>query len=274
MRRILATGAFALLAAAPLPAQQPAPFDHSLFDELLGAHVSEAGLVDYDAFGSSPDFQLYLTTLAQADLDPLPESERLALWINAYNAYTIELINRHGERESIRNINKTLGLFGGKGPWKERLAEVAGSVWTLDEIEQEIIRKRFSEPRIHFALVCAAIGCPPLRNDAYAGEQLDRQLDDQAEAFLVESPAKNRIDTAEGVAYLSPIFDWYREDFPAGTAGLGGFMARFHPPGPVKEFLQSGRFQVESTDYDWSLNIHRGASTPGEIRESGNHFPS
>ncbi len=197
---------------------------------------------------------LRLTTLAQAHLDPLPESERLSLWINAYNAHTIELINRRGERKSIRNINKTLGLFGGKGPWKERLAEVAGSVWTLDEIEQEIIRKRFSEPRIHFALVCAAIGCPPLRNEAYVGERLDRQLGDQARAFLAESPAKNRIDTAEGVAYLSPIFDWYREDFPAGTAGLGGFIARFHPSGPVKELLQSGRFRVEFTDYDWSLN--------------------
>ncbi len=274
MRKTLAIAAFALMAGGPLSAQQPAAFDHALFDELLGAHVSEAGRVDYEAFGSSPDFHLYLTALAEAQLDPLPESERLALWINAYKAYTIELINRHGERESIRKINKTLGLFGGKGPWKERLADVAGRVWTLDEIEQEIIRKRFSEPRIHFALVCAAIGCPPLRNEAYLGEALDRQLNDQARAFLVKSPAKNRIDTTEGVAYLSPIFDWYREDFPAGTAGLGGFMARFHPSGPTKDLLQSGRFRVEFTDYDWSLNIHDDPSAPGESRESGNHVPS
>jgi len=259
MRRLLTSAAFALLANGTLSAQQPATFDHSLFDQLLRAHVSPDGLVDYDAFGSSPDFQPYLAALSEASLEFLPDSERLAFWINAYNAYTIELINRHGERESIRNINKTLGLFGGKGPWKERLAETAGKAWTLDEIEQEIIRKQFSEPRVHFALVCAALGCPPLRNEAYVGESLDRQLDEQARAFLLDSPEKNRVDSEKGVVYLSPIFDWYREDFPAGSAGLGGFLLRFHPPGAARDLLQSGQFRVESTDYDWTLNRGPGS---------------
>jgi len=227
MMKILTAATLVLLAGTSLSAQGPETFDHSLFDDLLRAHVSRDGLVDYDAFGRSPEFQLYLAALAEARLDPLAEPERLALWINAYNAYTIELINRHGERESIRN---------------------------LDEIEQDIIRKRFSVPRIHFALVCAALGCPPLRNEAYVGEELDRQLGDQARAFLVESPEKNRVDPTNGVVHLSPIFDWYRDDFPVGFAGLGGFLARFHPPGPARDLLQSGRFQVEFTDYDWSLN--------------------
>ena len=123
-------------------------------------------------------------------------------------------------RESSRNINKTLGLFGGKGPWKERLAKVAGQRWTLDEIEQEIIRKRFSEPRIHFALVCAAIGCPPLRNQAFTGGRLDEQLDEQARKFLLESPEKNRVDPANGAVFLSPIFDLYREDVPPTPSGM------------------------------------------------------
>ncbi len=245
---------FALPAAGPLSAQQSAAFDHSLFDELLGAHVSPDGMVDYDAFGTSPDFQRYLSALAGASLDPLPDSERLAFWINAYNAYTIELINRHDERESIRKINKTLGLFGGKGPWKERLADAADDSWTLDEIEQDIIRKEFSEPRIHFALVCAALGCPPLRSEAYVGERLDRQLDEQARIFLLDSPDKNRVDPENGVVFLSPVFDWYREDFPSGIPGLGEFLLRFHPPGPARDLLQSGEFSVEFTDYDWKLN--------------------
>jgi len=256
-------GVVAFLAGAPLSAQQPEAFDHSVFDELLRANVNRDGLVDYDAFGRSPEFQEYLAALSAADLEPLSEPERLALWINAYNAYTIELINRHGERESIRNINRTLGLFGGKGPWKERIANVAGDGWTLNEIEHEIVRKRFSEPRIHFALVCAALGCPSLRNEAYSGERLDHQLDEQARAFLLESPAKNRIDTAEGVAYLSPIFDWYREDFPPGSTGLGGYLAPFHAPGPARELLESGRFQVKHTHYDWSLNREAGPD-PGQ----------
>jgi hypothetical protein len=244
-----------LLAAGPaLRAQESQTFDHSIFDSLLRDHVSPEGLVDYDAFARSPDFKQYLGLLGEARPAPLSEAERLAFWINVYNAYTIELINSHGERKSIRNINKTLGIFSGKGPWKERLAKVAGTVWTLDEIEHEIIRQRFTEPRIHFALVCAALGCPPLRNEAYSGEHLEAQLDDQAKRFLTESPGKNRVDREERVVHLSRIFDWYRDDFPAGSEGLGRFLAQYHPIGPKRELLDSGRFEVKFTDYDWSLN--------------------
>lgn len=235
-------------------AQAPPTFDHDRFDRLLGAHVDREGRVDYDAFAESSAFRSYLASLGRAELRSLGPDERLALWINAYNAWTIELINRHGERESIRNINKTLGLFSGKGPWNERLAHVAGETRTLDEIEHEIIRERFSESRIHFALVCAARGCPPLRREAYTGERLVAQLDDQARTFLLESPTKNRVDIDEGMVYLSPIFDWYRQDFPEGTAGLGRYLAGFHPPGAHRTLLESGAFEVRFTEYDWSLN--------------------
>ena len=245
-----------LLACVSLPAAAQVPaFDHSTFDGLLRAHVTEEGLVDYDAFGRSPEFREYLQALTGARPDGLPEAERLAFWINAYNAYTIELINRHQERKSIRNINKTLGFISGKGPWKERMAEAGGRTWTLDEIEHEIIRKEFQEPRIHFAVVCAAMGCPPLRTEAYTSHELDRQLDEQTRAFLLESPAKNRVDPASGTAFLSPIFDWYREDFPEGKEGLGRYLAPFFPPGPARDLLESGRFDVEFTEYDWSLNV-------------------
>ena len=213
--------------------------------------------MDYEAFAQSPDFQRYLASLAGADLAGLPDSDQLAFWINAYNAYTIELINRHEERESIRNINKTLGLFRGKGPWNERFAEVAGKVWTLDEIEHEVIRKRFAEPRIHFALVCAALGCPPLLPEAYVGPRLDVQLDDRTRVFLLESPRKNRVDPEAGKVYLSPIFDWYREDFPIEPSAFGAFLARYHPPGRARALLESGDFEIQHTDYDWSLNAAR-----------------
>lgn len=243
------------LLAAPASGQvQRGTFDHGIFDALLQQHVTGEGLVDYAAFARSDRFQDYLERLAEVDMAPLSNPERLALWINAYNAYTIELINRHDERESIRNINKTLGFISGKGPWKERFAEVAGYTYTLDEIEHEVIRPRFGEPRIHFALVCAAMGCPPLRNEAYTGARLDEQLEDQGRVFLRDHPDKNRIDVEGGRVALSPIFDWYREDFPEERGAFGRYLARFLPEGAERSLLNSGSFEVEHTQYDWSLN--------------------
>jgi hypothetical protein len=258
---VLAAG-FAVLAHGSLGGQAAVPFDHSLFDGLLRAHVYGEGLVDCDAFGRSREFQEYLAGLARAPVQRLPEAERLALWINAYNAYTIELINRHEERSSIRNINRALGFIRGKGPWKERMAEVGGETWTLDEIEHEIIRPEFGEPRIHFALVCAAMGCPPLRNEACTGKDLERQLEDQARVLLAESPGKNRVDVESGRVYLSPIFDWYREDFPPGDEGLGAYLAQYMPGDAEKTLLTSGRFRVVFTDSDWSLNVAPGQPSP------------
>jgi hypothetical protein len=252
--KLLAASATALLIGAFQTADGAAQqVDHSAFDRLLKAYVDARGMVDYDAFARSPDFRRYLDQLAHVELAPLPQNERLALWINAYNAYTIELINQHEERRSIRNINRTLGFIRGKGPWSERMATVAGHTYTLDEIEHEIIRVRFDEPRIHFALVCAAIGCPPLRREAYTGERLDAQLDEQARIFLLQSPAKNRIDVAARRVHLSPIFRWYGRDFGRNDAEIGAFLARYFAA-PERELLRSGNFRTEYTSYDWSLN--------------------
>jgi hypothetical protein len=233
----------------------PAVFDHSAFDALLRAHV-ERGLVDYDAFQAAPGFPRYLDQLAGADPAALPERERLAFWINAYNAYTIHLINTHRERASIRNINTTLGLKL-PGPWKKEIVRAGGRTYHLDHVEHEIIRKQFREPRIHFALVCAAQGCPPLRTEAYAGARLEAQLDDQARAFLLRSPAHNRVDLATRTVYLSPLFDWDQDDFGGCKAAVGRYVAAFLPAGPARDLLLSGDFALKHTDYDWSLNLLR-----------------
>lgn len=245
------TGLLVLL-FAPLAAAQS--FDHSAFERLLRAHVTEESLVDYDAFARSPELRAYLGALAGADVAALPQAERLALWINAYNAYTIALVNEHGERRSIRNINRTLGFLRGKGPWSEPIARVGGKTYTLDQIEHEIIRKQFREPRIHFALVCAAVGCPPLRREAYVGARLDAQMDEQARLFLLRAPAKNRVDAAKGVAHLSPIFKWYGEDFGASDRELLRYVGGFFPAGPERERLERGDLRIEYTEYDWTLN--------------------
>lgn len=243
----------------PTPALASAPqaaFDHSAFDLLLRNHVA-GGLVDYDAFAASPEFQRYLARLAAFDPASLGRADQLAFWIDAYNAYTIQLIDAHHERESIRNINRTLGFVKAYGPWTEKLAVVGGHAYGLDQIEQDIIRRRFAEPRIHFALVCAAMGCPPLRSEAYVGARLDAQLDDQARTFLLRSPTKNRVDVAARTAYLSPIFVEFRDyikDFGGTNASVGRFVARYFPPGPERTLLERGEFKVVKTPYDWSLN--------------------
>jgi len=258
MRRTLQAwlGVAAILAGgAPVRAST---FDHSGFDSLLRAHVVD-GMVDYDAFARSAGFRSYLDSLAEADLSGLDGAERLALWINAYNAYTIQLVVEHQERDSIRNINKTLFLKL-KGPWKEELARVAGEVYHLDAIEHDVIRKRFDEPRIHFALVCAAMGCPPLRSEAYTGARLEEQLQDQSVRFLLETPARNRVDVANRVVYGSMIYvSYYREDFGGSDEKIGEYLAGFYPDGPEKQLLLSGDFELRETEYDWTLNSQEKA---------------
>jgi hypothetical protein len=243
-----------IVALSAPPAAGAAPdVDHSAFDSLLVRHVTD-GWVDYDAFQAAPSFAGYLASLEQARPEALDEASRLAFWINAYNAFTIQLVNSKGERDSIRNINKTLGLIAGKGPWQEPIVRAAGRAWTLDQVEHEIIRKHYQEPRIHFALVCAAVSCPPLRNEAYTGARLDAQLAHQARRFLLEEPAKNRVDVAGGVLYVSPIFDWYKADFGGSDEAVGRYVAAFHPAGPARELLLTARFKLVTTEYDWTLN--------------------
>ena len=263
-RRCTTVFAALTLAATALPAQT---VDHSAFDRLLRAHVVN-GFVDYDAFKSDPAFAGYLRLVAATNPATLPRAEQLAFWINAYNAYTIQLINVKNERESIRNINKSLGMLRLKGPWSEAFAVVGGRTYTLDDIEQRTIRPTFREPRIHFALVCAAIGCPPLRSEAYTGAKLEAQLEDQATVFLTRSPAKNRVDVATRTVYRSQVFSFsdYMKDFGGSEATVGRFIARYHPAGAAKTLLESGEFSVVKTDYDWRLNSQANARRLGLLR--------
>lgn len=251
----------AALGAASVAAQAQT-FDHTRFDRLLSTHVVN-GQVDYDAFARAPEFAAYLGTLAAFGPMTLDRDEQLAFWINAYNAYTIQLINLHGERRSIRNINKSFGFVKAYGPWNEKLAVVGGRAYGLDEIEQDIIRPTFHEPRIHFALVCAAVGCPPLRGEAYVGARLDSQLEQQGREFLTMQPDKNRVELATRTVYLSPIFlsfRDYRDDFGGSDAAIGRYVARFFPAGPESELLRSGKFKVRESAYDWTLNSQENAA--------------
>ena len=253
------------LAGQTVPAQTTArvTVDHSAFDSLLRAHVSD-GLVDYDAFRDAAAFRRYLTSLERASLTGADDDERLAFWINVYNAYTIQLIVTHGERASIRNINRTLGVLRLKGPWSAPIVRAAGRTLSLDEVEHRIIRADFHDPRIHFALVSAAKGSPPLRSEAYTGAELERQLFDQGRRFLKDT-TKNQIETK--FPRLSPIFTYYKSDFGNSRSDLGAYLAAWFD-GDTKKRLESGRFGMREIPFDWSLNakVKAKATTGGRSR--------
>jgi len=248
--KVIVLAAASSLLAVTVSAQT---FDHSVFDELLKKHVVK-GMVDYDAIAQPGSFGEYLKSLERADPSQLSDRERLAFWINAYNAYTIALINKYEERASIKNIAEGIGFERAKGPWKQPIVQVGGKTYTLDEVEHGIIRKEFHEPRIHFALVCAAMSCPPLRSEAYTGAKLDAQLDSQARAFVLDQARGSLVDAKKAVVHASRTFDWFKDDFGGTEAAVGQYIAKYYSDSPEKQLLLSGRYKMEYLDYDWTLN--------------------
>jgi len=234
----------------------PDRVDHDRFDRVLGEYVDADGHVDYARLQPRADSVLtpYLQQLAETDPSRLDRDARLAFWINAYNAYTIKLILDHYPVDSINDIKPGAGPSIPKvnSPFKLDVGEVAGEVRTLDEIEHGIIRERFDEPRIHFALVCAAVSCPKLRREAYTGSRLEAQLEDQARTFLHDR-AKNLIPDGEETVALSRIFKWFDEDFGGSRASIQRFVAPYFE-GDVRSGLEQAAYDVSFRDYDWSLN--------------------
>jgi hypothetical protein len=213
---------------------------HEPYDKVLKEYVSN-GMVDYAKLKKNrSSLDAYLTKLAGIDkkqFDSWPESSRLAYLINLYNAATLQLIIDNYPLKSIKDI----GSFF-KGPWDQSVVMLFGKKITLNNLEHDIIRKEYKEPRVHMALVCAAKGCPPLRSEAYVAERLDEQLNDQSKTYLT-SPKGMRIEKSKGRIYLSAIFKWYGDDFPSVTA-----FAEKHS-GQSLDGLS-----ISWLAYDWSLN--------------------
>ncbi len=266
---LLCVGAASPLAAASSPLSSTTDSTwHSAFDHLLDRFVDARGDVDYAALQRQADSVLapYLQTLAEARPSTLDRTARLAFWINAYNAYTLQLIVDHYPVTSIRDID---GPPGGGTPFERPVGPVADTMRTLDEIEHEIIRVRFDEPRIHFALVCAAKSCPRLRREAYTGPRLDAQLDAQAHRFL-HAPRKNHVPNGDGTVALSPILKWYGDDFGPTPAAIQRALAPYFN-GTVQDSLARGAYTVQYRPYDWTLNapsLNRGDGDPDVAAES------
>ena len=241
------------------------------YDLALSRVVSKQGRVDYSNLQSERILlDRFVDGIASIPLKEMRKSDQLAFWINAYNALTLRIIIDHYPirpgvisnpmypQNSIRQI---------PGAWNKIKFKIAGQLLTLDNIEHEIIRKDFKDPRIHMALVCAAIGCPRLRHEAFLGHRLEDQLNDQSREFF-RDPKKFRIDRSKKEVVISPILKWYGKDFLSGYGNSGQHRFKKHPPVtravlrfatsfiPPEDrlYLESRDFQIRYSKYDWSLN--------------------
>lgn len=285
-RRVPLLAALALTASAPSLALSPRPavaapeadlwsrwlvhdpastrtIDHSSWGEILQRYLENGrdgvNRVRYAALKTErrPLLQDYLSQLEAVDPDRLARAEQLAFWINLYNAQTVALVVEHFPVESIRDIAISPGLFS-IGPWGRKLVTVAGEQLSLDDIEHRILRPIMRDPRIHYAVNCAAIGCPNLRPEPFNGASLETML---------QAAARDYVNDPRGVALLprrfgsdrltvSRIYDWFVADFGGDEAGVLAHLRR-HAENETASLL-SGVERIEAYRYDWALNGNDG----------------
>ncbi|MDX1279137.1 DUF547 domain-containing protein [Oceanihabitans sediminis] len=210
--------------------------DHAIFNSLLQKHVSKQGNVDYQGFKTDiKKLHTYIELLsANHPKETWSKNEKLAYWINAYNALTIDLILRNYPIKSIKDI---------KNPWEQRLWKLGDKLYNLDEIEHQILRK-MNEPRIHFAIVCASYSCPKLQNEAFTSSKLEEQLSKATKEFLAD---KSRNIITKDEIKLSKIFQWFSKDFKQNES-LIDFLILY------TEVKISPKAKKSYLDYNWDLN--------------------
>jgi len=241
--KYLLSGIIGLAIAAP---GLSAAMDHSLFGELLGDHVKN-GVVDYQGFKKNETrLDSYLELLGKTDVQALGRKDQFAFYINAYNAGTIKLIlSKYPNITSIWDLGNR--VFN--SPFKKKFLQLGSRKVSLDYIENDILRPRFADPRVHFAINCASKSCPPLLSQPYQGEILDRQLNNAARTFINDT----RFNRLNGnTLYISRIFKWFSEDFDNDP--LTFFLK--YAIGDFKENLEDRKseIRIKYLDYDWSLN--------------------
>jgi len=271
MRRWLT--AIALFLAA-LPALAQYDHTHAAWTVLLKKHVvllgdGKASQVRYADFAKDrAALKAYLGTLSQvsdAEFKAWTKAQQMAFLVNAYNAFTIEkILTRYPDLKSIRDFGTVFG-----NPWKDKFFKLLGREAYLDQVEHEMLRAKgvYGEPRVHFAVNCASIGCPMLREEAYVADRLDAQLEEQTRRFLSDR-SRNRYNEQSGQLEVSKIFDWFKEDWTSGYAGVGAnaapiasreqFFARYAKlladKPDAQEKIAQQKAGLAFLDYDWSLN--------------------
>lgn len=235
-------GIFLSVIAACIATPAVSADEHQLFDRVLRAHVRD-GVVDYASIQTDDRFQAYIDYLETADPDSLAtRDEKLAFWINAYNALAIKGVV---DGLSTGSLLARLRFFSAD-------YTLAGRQIDLYDLEHEIIIP-FGEPRIHFAIVCASASCPKLISEAYLAATLDLQLERNTRAFI-NNTSKNRFDTAQKTTRISMIFDWFANDFEAHSTTVQQYLAQYIDDREIASALRNDEYQIWYLDYDWSLN--------------------
>lgn len=229
---------------------------HRLFTEILKQHV-KYGLVDYKNLKNDPGLERYLAQLSGTDPGKLNRNEGLAFWINAYNAFTLKIIVDNYPVESITELHsggKIIGYLLGKTVWDKKFFSINGKKMSLGEIEHEILREEFKEPRIHFAIVCASISCPQLREEVFESDRINEQLNLQAKQFINDN-SKNYFDVQKREAYLSKIFSWFSEDFGKSDENVLKFISQYLPEKIASDIVNNlSKWNISYKDYNWNLN--------------------
>jgi len=267
--------ALLILATAPLGAVF-AQFDHShaAWTALLERNVvvvdgGKASQPHYAGFAQDrAPLKAYLDSLSKVteqEFNGWSKPQRIAFLINAYNAFTVEkILTRYPDIKSIWDFGKVFG-----NPFKDTFFTLLGRAGTLDRIEHEMLRKKgaYDEPRVHFAVNCASIGCPMLREEAYVAERLDAQLEEQAVRFLSDR-SRNRYSAKSGALEVSKIFDWFKEDWTSGYRGFAGKQAPIQSReqyfgryaqlladgAKQQKVVEDGKAPIGFLEYDWALN--------------------
>ena len=267
-RRHLLLAALALPGLLPRPAAaQAIDHTHAAWTTLLKKHVvllrgGQASQLRYAGMAADrPALKAYLASLSAvgaAAFAGFSKPQQMAFLINAYNAFTVELIlGKHPDLKSIKDLGSLLS-----NPWKPKWIPLLAQTLSLDDIEHGRLRERgrYDDPRIHFAVNCASIGCPMLREEAFVADRLDAQLAEQTRRFLADR-TRNRWDASRGRLAVSKIFDWYGDDFKLGHQGIASLPAFFAAHADLLADAPADRARIRDPqvaigflDYDWALN--------------------
>ncbi|MBK1668748.1 DUF547 domain-containing protein [Rhodovibrio sodomensis] len=235
-------------------AASTATIDHTAWAAFLDAYLvvrpDGANLMRYGEVGADGRRKLdaYLDRLAGVEISRYSRPVQFAYWVNLYNALTVDVVLAHYPVESIRDIDISPGWFA-NGPWGAEVITVEGAALTLNDIEHRILRPIWQDPRIHYAVNCASIGCPDLRAEPYTADRLDRQLDAAARAYVNDPRGA---EVADGALTVSKIYIWYQEDFGGSDAGVIRHLRQYADA--ELEAQLDGISRIADSRYDWSLN--------------------
>ena len=256
------------LVAASNAAAQGFDHEHAAWTALLRKHVvlvdgGKASQVRYAGFqhdrSALKDYLASLSKVTLPEFEGWSKAQRMAFLINAYNAFTVEkILTRYPDIRSIWDFGRFFG-----NPFKDRFFTLLGRAATLDQIEHETLRMpgAYDEPRVHFAVNCASIGCPMLREEAYVAARLDAQLEQQARRFLSDR-SRNRYSAERGALEVSRIFDWFKEDWGSREQYFARYAALLANDPAHRALIASAKVRIRFLEYDWALNAVDHRSLP------------